>query len=132
MNANQAHWSIERMCQLLQVSRSGYRSFDSFKPNMQELPDVVYEFVVDRDVARHEFGDLINPLATDRLSEERPIHLPELATGRRPLKVYATTIFRMPRRSSGRSAWRSMTYMYVAQIFHATAEAEDRVSTPEL
>ena len=61
-----------------------YLSVGSFRPSMQELPNAVYELagcvVVDSDAARHEVGDLINPLGAGVLREESIYHLAQLTT----------------------------------------------------
>jgi ornithine cyclodeaminase len=73
-------------------------SIGSFKPAMQELPTAVYELaqcvVVDSDAARHEVGDLINPLAAGVLRAESVCHLAELVTGSRSVDVQRTTVFK--------------------------------------
>jgi ornithine cyclodeaminase/alanine dehydrogenase-like protein (mu-crystallin family) len=49
-------------------------SIGSYKPSMQELPDAVYKLagklVVDSESARHETGDIINPVKKGILKEE--------------------------------------------------------------
>jgi len=75
-----------------------YLSIGSFRPAMQELPDKVYELagcvVVDSDAARHEAGDLINPLAAGVLHEANVYHLAQLITGTRSVDVRRTTVFK--------------------------------------
>jgi ornithine cyclodeaminase/alanine dehydrogenase-like protein (mu-crystallin family) len=75
-----------------------YLSIGSFRPGMQELPNAVYELagcvVVDSDAARHEAGDLINPLAAGVLREETIYHLAQLINGTRSVDVRRTTVFK--------------------------------------
>ena len=75
-----------------------YLSIGSFRPSMQELPNAVYELagcvVVDSDAARHEVGDLINPLGAGVLREESIYHLAQLTTGVRSVDVRHTTVFK--------------------------------------
>jgi ornithine cyclodeaminase/alanine dehydrogenase-like protein (mu-crystallin family) len=75
-----------------------YISVGSFKPAMQELPNAVYELAgcvaIDSDAARHEVGDLINPLAAGVLREENVYHLAQLVTRTRSVDVRRTTVFK--------------------------------------
>jgi ornithine cyclodeaminase len=75
-----------------------YLSIGSFRPGMQELPNAVYELagcvVVDSDAARHEAGDLINPLAAGVLRAEAIYHLAQLINGTRSVDVRRTTVFK--------------------------------------
>jgi ornithine cyclodeaminase/alanine dehydrogenase-like protein (mu-crystallin family) len=75
-----------------------YLSFGSVRPGMQELPNAVYELagcvVVDSDAARHEAGDLINPVAAGVLREDTIYHLAQLITGTRSVDVRRTTVFK--------------------------------------
>jgi ornithine cyclodeaminase len=73
-------------------------SIGSFRPAMQELPTAVYELaqraVVDSDAARHEAGDLINPLAAGVLRTESVCHLADVITGARSVDVSRTTVLK--------------------------------------
>ena len=73
-------------------------SVGSFRPAMQELPNAVYELaqcaVIDSDGARHEVGDLINPLAAGLLRTDDVYHLAELVSGARRVDVGRTTVFK--------------------------------------
>ena len=75
-----------------------FLSIGSFRPAMQELPTAVYELaqcvVIDSDAARHEVGDLINPLAAGVLREDSIYHLAELITCARSVDVRRTTVFK--------------------------------------
>lgn len=97
-------------------------SIGSFRPNMQELPDAAYTLtdtvVVDSDVARHEVGDLINPLKSGRLRDDGLIHLAELVAGRKTVNTDTTTVFK--------SVGMALYDLYAAQIFHAAAETQGR------
>jgi ornithine cyclodeaminase len=73
-------------------------SVGSFKPTMQELPMTVYrlagELVIDSDAARHEVGDVINPLREGILRSEDVFHLADLVSGRRSIDAERTTVFK--------------------------------------
>lgn len=73
-------------------------SVGSFRPVMQELPTAVYRLaqhaVIDSDAARHEVGDLINPLAAGALREDQVYHLATLITGERAVDVRRTTVLK--------------------------------------
>jgi ornithine cyclodeaminase len=89
---------------------------------MQELPNAVYELaqcaVVDSDAARHEAGDLINPLAAGVLSADNIYHLAELVTGARRVDVRRTTVFK--------SVGMALYDLYAASAFVAEAERVGR------
>lgn len=97
-------------------------SVGSFKPTMQELPDAVFELartiVVDSDVASHEVGDLINPLAAGRLRKQDLIHLAELVVGRGTFAIGITTVFK--------SVGMALYDLYAAEALNAAAEAQGR------
>ena len=73
-------------------------SIGSFRPAMQELPNAIYALaqcaVIDSDAARHEVGDLINPLTARLLRADSVYHLAQLVTGVRSVDVRRTTVFK--------------------------------------
>jgi len=97
-------------------------SIGSFRPAMQELPNAVYELagcaVVDSDAARHEAGDLVNPLAAGLLREESIYHLAQLITGERSVDSERTTVFK--------SVGMALYDLYAASAFVAEAERVGR------
>lgn len=97
-------------------------SIGSFRAAMQELPNAVYALarcaVVDSDAARHEVGDLINPLAAGMLREDRIYHLAQLITGVRRVDVRRTTVFK--------SVGMALYDLYVASAFVAEAQRAGR------
>ncbi len=97
-------------------------SIGSFRPAMQELPNAVYALaqcaVVDSDAARHEVGDLINPLAAGMLREDSIYHLAQLITGARSVDVRRTTVFK--------SVGMALYDLYVASAFVAEAQQAGR------
>lgn len=97
-------------------------SVGSFKPTMQELPDVAFELagsvVVDSDAARHEAGDLIRPIAAGSLRAENVIHIAELVAGQKKFDVSKTTVFK--------SVGQALYDLYSAQIFYTAAETANR------
>ena len=97
-------------------------SIGSFRPTMQELPNAVYELagcaVIDSDAARHEVGDLINPLAAGVLRDESVYHLAQLITGARSVDVGRTTVFK--------SVGMALYDLYAASALVAEAERVGR------
>jgi ornithine cyclodeaminase len=73
-------------------------SVGSFKPSMQELPHSVYsaarQLVIDSEAARHEVGDVINPVNDGILAASDVFHLVELVDGTRSVNVNDTTVFK--------------------------------------
>lgn len=92
-------------------------SIGSFKPSMQELPDAVFalagNLVIDSDAARHEVGDVINPVARGILDAGNVFSLGEVIAGRRVLDVNCMTAFK----SVGMAAYD----LYVAKAMHEEA-----------
>lgn len=97
-------------------------SIGSFRPAMQELPNAVYRLaqcvVVDSDAARHEAGDLVNPLAHGLLREDSIYHLAELIAGVRQVDVRRTTVFK--------SVGMALYDLYAASALVAEAERAQR------
>ena len=60
-------------------------SIGSYKPSMQELPDSVYRLAnrlaIDSEFARHETGDIINPIEKGILKEENVFTLGKVILG---------------------------------------------------
>jgi ornithine cyclodeaminase len=75
-----------------------YISIGSYKPSMQELPDFVYELAgnltIDSEFARHEVGDIINPIKKNLLKEENVFTLGKLITGERKIDANQTTVYK--------------------------------------
>jgi ornithine cyclodeaminase len=73
-------------------------SVGSFKPSMQELPHSVYRLagrlVIDSEAARHEVGDVINPVKDGTLAASDVFHLAELVGGTRAVNLKGTTVFK--------------------------------------
>jgi ornithine cyclodeaminase len=92
-------------------------SIGSYKPSMQELPDMVYQLagdlVIDSAFARHETGDIINPINKDFIKEENVYTIGKLLTGKRKLDASKTTIFK--------SAGMALFDLYVAQAMYEEA-----------
>jgi ornithine cyclodeaminase/alanine dehydrogenase-like protein (mu-crystallin family) len=105
-----------------------FLSIGSFRPTMQELPNAVYELagcvVVDSDAARHEAGDLINPLATGVLREQNIYHLAQLITGARSVDARRTTVFK--------SVGMALYDLYAASALVAEAQRKGRGTVLEV
>lgn len=103
-------------------------SVGSFRPAMQELPNAVYQLaqcaIIDSDAARHEVGDLINPIAAGVLHERNVYHLAELITGARSVDVQRTTVFK--------SVGMALYDLYAASAFLAEAQRVGRGTALEL
>ncbi len=73
-------------------------SVGSYKPDMQELPDSVYrlagELVVDTPDARHEAGDVINPLQRGILESSDVFPIGECVRGVRSIDIAGTTAYK--------------------------------------
>jgi ornithine cyclodeaminase len=73
-------------------------SIGSYRPNMQELPDCMYELstevVVDSPAAFHEVGDLINPLRAGIISASDLVNIRDFIRGGRSPKIVGTRIFK--------------------------------------
>jgi ornithine cyclodeaminase len=70
----------------------------SYKPNMQELPDAVYQLakqlVIDSDFAKQETGDIINPIKKGYIKEEDIFTIGKLITGERKIDIQKTTVYK--------------------------------------
>jgi ornithine cyclodeaminase len=97
-------------------------SVGSFRPAMQELPTAVYRLaqhaVIDSDAARHEVGDLINPVAAGVVREDQVYHLATLITGERTVDVRRTTVLK--------TVGMALYDLYAAGAFVAEAERVGR------
>jgi ornithine cyclodeaminase/alanine dehydrogenase-like protein (mu-crystallin family) len=73
-------------------------SVGSYKPDMQELPDSVYrlagELAVDTPDARHEAGDVINPLQRGILAGSNIYPIGECVRGIRKVDTAVTTAYK--------------------------------------
>jgi len=70
----------------------------SYKPVMQEFPDTVYKLAaclaIDSDGARHETGDIINPLKKGIIKTENVFTIGKLITGEREIDINKTTVYK--------------------------------------
>jgi ornithine cyclodeaminase len=97
-------------------------SIGSFKPSMRELPSLVYQLagdvVVDSEAAKTEVGDLIDPIASGVLREDRIFHIADLVVGKKSIDTTGTTAFK--------SVGMALYDLYAAHAFVAEAERVDR------
>jgi len=97
-------------------------SIGSYKPTMQELPDSVYQLsghiAMDSIYARHETGDIINPLQNEFVKEENTFPIGKLITGERKIDVTATTAYK--------SAGMALFDLFVAQAMYKQAIKEGK------
>ena len=92
-------------------------SVGSFKPTMQELPDGVYgmagSVAVDSEHARHEVGDIINPIRRGIVKESDIFSIAECVTGKRVVDTNRTTAYK--------TVGAAMYDLYVAEAFYRAA-----------
>ena len=73
-------------------------SVGSYRPDMQELPDAVYRaagcIVMDSAGARHEVGDILNPIARGFVTEQSVFPLADLVAGLRPAPAPSAAVFK--------------------------------------
>src|SRR6267154_317010 len=73
-------------------------SIGSYKPTMQELPDAVYKLAgmlaIDSEFARHEVGDVINPVEKGLVKKENVFTLGKVVTGKRKVNVNETSVYK--------------------------------------
>ncbi len=73
-------------------------SIGSYKPTMQEFPDAVYRLagnlVIDSDAARHETGDIINPVKKGIIKPKNVFTLGKLITRKKQVNVLETTVYK--------------------------------------
>jgi len=97
-------------------------SIGSYKPSMQELPDAVYQLAgqlaIDSEFARHETGDIINPIKKGILKEENVFTIGKIITGERKVNVKETTVFK--------SAGMALFDLFVAQAMYERALKENK------
>lgn len=100
-----------------QLVNKHFVSVGSFKPSMQELPDAVYRLaghvVIDSEAARHEVGDVIEPLSAGLIETENVLHLADLVTGSRTVDTAKTTVVK--------SVGMALYDLYAARTFVAEA-----------
>jgi ornithine cyclodeaminase/alanine dehydrogenase-like protein (mu-crystallin family) len=94
-------------------------SVGSFRPSMQELPNAVYRLAgslaVDSEHARHETGDVINPLRSGILKESDVFSIAEYITGVRAAVTARTTAYK--------SVGAAMYDLFVAQALYGAAQS---------
>jgi len=100
-------------------------SIGSYKPTMQELPDSVYQLAgklaIDSEFARHEVGDIINPVRKGLLNEENVFTLGKIITGGRKVDVNETTVYK--------SAGMALFDLFVAKAMYEQAVKEKKGTT---
>ncbi|TNE63263.1 MAG: ornithine cyclodeaminase family protein [Bacteroidetes bacterium] len=96
-------------------------SIGSFKPDMQELPDAVYQLagqvVLDSPGARQETGDVLNPLAKGLVLPNAVFPIAQLIAGARQVNVLETTVYK--------SAGMALFDLYVAREMWMVAEKKE-------
>jgi ornithine cyclodeaminase len=97
-------------------------SIGSYKPSMQELPDTVYRLAgalaIDSELARHEVGDIINPIEKGLLKKENVFAIAKIITGKRKVNVNETTVYK--------SAGMALFDLFVAKAMYEQAVKEKR------
>ncbi|SRR5258706_7421965 len=97
-------------------------SIGSYKPSMQELPDSVYrlagELAIDSEFARHEVGDILNPIAKRILKEENVFTIGKIITGERTINVNETTAYK--------SAGMALFDLFVAKAMYEQAVKQNK------
>ena len=100
-------------------------SIGSYKPSMQELPDGVYELAgalaIDSEFARHEVGDIINPIEKKLLKEENVFTIGKILIGERKINVNETTVYK--------SAGMALFDLFVAKAMYEQALKEKKGTT---
>ncbi len=70
----------------------------SYKPSMQEFPDSVYKLAgklaIDSEFARHETGDIINPIKKGILREEDVFTIGKIILGEKKIDSAQTTVYK--------------------------------------
>jgi ornithine cyclodeaminase/alanine dehydrogenase-like protein (mu-crystallin family) len=81
-----------------QLQKKHFIGIGSYKPTMQEFPDAVYrladQLIIDSEFARHETGDILNPLRKGILRDEDVFTIGKVMTGERKIDVRETTVFK--------------------------------------
>jgi ornithine cyclodeaminase/alanine dehydrogenase-like protein (mu-crystallin family) len=112
--------------QLLQNKH--FISVGSYKPSMQELPDCVCRLAgllaIDSELARHEAGDVINPLRQGVLADNEVFSIAECVTGQRTVDTARTTAYK--------SVGAALFDLYVAEALYRTAKSRGRGYTVKL
>jgi ornithine cyclodeaminase/alanine dehydrogenase-like protein (mu-crystallin family) len=97
-------------------------SIGSYKPSMQELPDAVYQLsgalAIDSEFARHETGDIINPIKKGILKEEDVFTIGKIITRDRNVDVRGTTAYK--------SAGMALFDLFVGQAMYEHALKENK------
>ena len=100
-----------------QLSGKHFIGIGSYKISMQEIPDAVFklaaELSIDSEFARHETGDIINPVRGNMLSADNVYTIGKLLTGKRAIDVNRTTVYK--------SAGMALFDLYVAQAMYVSA-----------
>lgn len=100
-----------------QLSGKHFIGIGSYKVSMQEIPDAVFrlagELAIDSEFARHETGDIINPLQSHLLTTENVFTIGKLLTGKRTINVNRTTVYK--------SAGMALFDLYVAKAMYGSA-----------
>jgi ornithine cyclodeaminase/alanine dehydrogenase-like protein (mu-crystallin family) len=93
----------------------------SYKPSMQELPDSVFrlagKLAIDSEFARHETGDIINPIRAGLLKVENVFTIGKIITGEQKVDIAGTTVFK--------SAGMALFDLFVAQAMYQRAVKEN-------
>ena len=93
-------------------------SIGSFRPDMQELPDAVFELsgalVVDSEAARHEVGDVVGPVSRGVLSRDNVFPIGEVIAGTRAVDTQGTTAYK--------SVGMALFDLYAAALFIEAAQ----------
>jgi ornithine cyclodeaminase len=93
----------------------------SYKPTMQEFPDSVFtlaaKLAIDSEFARHETGDIINPIKKRILNEEDVFTIGKIILGEKKIDVTQTTAYK--------SAGMALFDLFVAQRMYEKALKEN-------
>ena len=104
------------------IREKHFISIGSYKPSMQELPDDVYELAgklaIDSEFARHEVGDIINPIEKKLLTEENVFTIGKIILGERKVNVNETTAYK--------SAGMALFDLFVAKAMYEEAIKEKK------
>ncbi|MCW3465134.1 ornithine cyclodeaminase family protein [Chitinophaga nivalis] len=99
-------------------------SIGSYKPDMQELPDLVFQLsgklAIDSVFAKTETGDIINPLRKGILQEQDVFTIGKILTGEIQVDVAGTTAYK--------SAGMALFDLFVAKALYETAKSR-RIGT---
>jgi ornithine cyclodeaminase len=100
------------------LSGKHFIGIGSYKPSMQEFSDSVFkltgELVIDSEFARHETGDILNPLTKGILTEENVFTIGKIILGKKKMDVTKTTAYK--------SAGMALFDLFVAQKMYEQAQ----------